>query len=177
MLAQLKLKPEYCNHSQDICCDVEPSVAKDSQLGIAAFRPSELSTLCTMGRHREVHTRAWLEALPEDQIFFSKTESIVFAGHEAEPAMGSSALLLRVGVDQEALGLSLAATHSAPQLVQLGQTKSLCIVDDHHAGFLDIQTHLQAQHDICTLPFAKANGWTSPLTGKSYWRQRSIQSE
>lgn len=118
-------------------------------------------------------THGWLEALPEDQIFFSKTESIVFASHETEPAMGSSALLLRVGVDQEALGLSLAATYSAPQLMQLGQTKSLCIVDDHHAGFLNIQTHLQAQLDVCTLPSAEVNGRASPSTRKPIWRQRS----
>ena len=54
---------------------------------------------------------------------------------------------MRVGGDKVAVALAVAAPHTPAQLVQLREAKALCMLHYHHAGFRDVDAHLQAGPD------------------------------
>ena len=54
---------------------------------------------------------------------------------------------MRVGGDQVAEALAVAASHAPAQLVQLREAEALRMLHHHHAGLGDVDAHLQTRPD------------------------------
>ena len=76
---------------------------------------------------------------PEPQIHFGNFKAITGAHQHLKPLFGLHVVAV---VNQQAVGGRRPPTDPAPQLVELGQAKTLGMVDHHHTRLGHIHTHL-----------------------------------
>ena len=77
---------------------------------------------------------------PYAQVFLRKLEAVGRAQHRLEP--GLAVLGEGLGIDEEAVGLLLAATHAAPELVEGREAEALRVLHDHRGRVGHVDAHL-----------------------------------